>query len=160
MKPSTLNPHLLVEGPHPGGVCSDCGRPIADDACDGCHRSKRGGWPVKHVGLDLGKGGPGAVRGSPAARKYQITVKFNAAEAAAVKAAAAENGHAVGRTIRDLVAEALRHRRTGATEPDAERLARRAAFSKPGDGSGILAADRPMRAVMPTVAGGGRFDDR
>ena len=87
--------------------CPDCGRPIADDACAGCHRSVRAPWPVTHVGLDIGKGNAGAARGSPNGRRYMISVRFSEGEAAAVKAAATERGHAVGRTVRDLVAEAL-----------------------------------------------------
>ena len=106
---------------------------------------------MTHVGLGLGKGNAGAARGSPAGRQYMISVRFGEAEAQRVKALAAERGHAVGRVVRDLVADGLRYRLGGLAEEQAaqdhqsdEYLARRAAFSKPGNG-----VERPPEKLLP-----------
>ena len=143
-------------------TCSDCGRPYASNGCGTCHRSKSGAWPISAAVMGTGRGGPGLGRSSPAGRRYQISVKVDERLAVKLRATAIDRGQALGALVRDLIEDGYRHRRgaSARAEPTAEHLARRAAFSKPGDGSGILAADRPMRAVMPTVAGGGRFDDR
>ena len=121
-------------------TCDTCGRPHARDGCTACGRSKSAPWPTSHVGLGIGKGNAGAARGSPAARRYQICVRFGEAEAQRVKDLATERGHAVGRVVRDLVADGLRYRLGGLAEEQAaqdhqsdEYLARRAAFSTPGN---------------------------
>lgn len=69
-----------------------------------------GGWPVNHVGLDIGKGNLGTPRGSPngQARRRMISVRFTDAEAGELLMLADERGHTVGRTVRDLVTEAMR----------------------------------------------------
>ena len=104
--------------------CPDCGRPFSADACGHCYRSTKAPWPVNHVGLDIGKGNPGAARGSPAGRKYTITLRMNQAEALRVKQLADELGHAVGRTVRDLIDEAFSHRdgRPAPRPPRPERV--------------------------------------
>ena len=75
-----------------------------------------------------------------------ISVRFGEAEAQRVKDLAAERGHAVGRVVRDLVADGLRHRLGGLAEEQrsAEYLARRAAFSQPGNG-----VERPPEQLRP-----------
>ena len=141
-------------------ACADCGRPIAEDACTGCQRSKRGGWAMVRPVLGNGQGGPGMSRGSPTGRPYQLSFKLDPILADKLRAIAAENGHALGRIVRDLIEDGLRYRRgaSARTEPDAEHLARRREFSKVG--TEPQRAPERLRPVMPGDAGGGCFDDR
>ena len=101
------------------GGCPDCGRPHARDGCPNCGRSKSAGWSLNHEGFGLGKGGTGGSRGRRAGRRYRIGVQFTEAEAATLKRLAAERGHAVARTIRELIEDGYRYRRNG--QPPAPR---------------------------------------
>ena len=124
-------------------VCPDCARPFADDACGSCHRSKRGGWPMGKP-LDIGRGGPGLNRDSPAGRLYQMSFRLDVVLVGKLKALASEQGCAVGKVVRELIEDGLRHRRPARVEPDAEYLARRARFSTPGN-----APQRPAERLRP-----------
>ena len=93
--------------------CPDCGRPHARDGCPNCGRSKSAGWSLNHEGFGLGKGGTGGSRARRAGRRYRIGVQFTEDEAAALKRLAAERGHAVARTIRELIEDGWRYRRNG-----------------------------------------------
>lgn len=114
-------------------VCGDCGRPFADDACSGCHRSKRGGWPVGKS-LEVGKGGPGLTRASPAGRVYQMSFRLDALLVDKLKAAAIEQGCAVGKIVRELIEDGLRYRRRNGQREEItdEKRAQLAELSKPG----------------------------
>ena len=95
--------------------CPDCGRPYAADGCTGCHRSKRGGWPVGQP-VGNGRGGPGLARGSPSGRVHQMSFRLDGVLAERLRRTATAEGQAIGRLVRELVDEALRAR-TGRPPP-------------------------------------------
>ena len=97
------------------GGCPDCGRPYAADGCTGCHRSKRGGWPVGQP-VGNGRGGPGLARASPGGRVHQMSFRLDVVMAERLQRTATEQGCAIGRLVRELVDEALRAR-TGRPPP-------------------------------------------
>ena len=108
-----------------------------------------------------GKGGPGRKRvgGRHGVRRFQLSFKLDESLAGRIKATASERGQTLGQVIRDLVEDGYRFRRGARLvadveevpvstdrndEHDAEYLARRAAFSRPGDG-----AQRPPERLRP-----------
>ena len=111
--------------------CPDCHRPYSADACEGCHRSKRGAWPVTALGMGVGKGGPGAARGPQGNRAHVISVRMDADLTARVMALAESRGHPVGRVIRDLLGVGLERDRPPSGLTDAKRAQLRE-LSKPG----------------------------
>ena len=97
--------------------------------------------------LDVGRGGPGLNRASPAGRLYQMSFRLDAVLVGKLKALAGEQGCAVGKIVRELIEDGLRYRRrngSGDERQSEEYLARRAAFSQPGNG-----VQRPPEKLRP-----------
>ena len=135
--------------------CPACGRPVAANACEACHRSPSGSQANRVLdALGVGKGGPGRRRrkrvyGQPT---FQITVRLDREELDALKALSAADGNATASLVVAglllAAAKQLRPPREGIT--DAKRALIRE-LSQPGSDRQKVASR--LRPVAPSNYG-------
>ena len=137
--------------------CPDCGHEMSCRSC--CARARGRQDNLVFAGTGNGSGGPGLRRkkrryGQPS---YHVTVRLHQEERDALRTLCTAGGCTASVVLGELLvaaaAEAERRKRPERAEVDDEYMARRAAFSTPGNG-----AQRPPDRLRPVLPGGGRFE--
>ena len=127
-------------------ACGDCGLSLSCRSC--CAKKARSQANLVFAGTGNGSGGPGLRKkkrryGQPS---FHITARLHQEERDALRALCEAGGCTASVVLGELLvaaaAEAERRKRPERAEPDAEYLARRAAFSKPGNAARERASDR------------------